>query len=69
MNPLYAPVAARAAHRCEYCRAPEVIFNFRFEVEHIIPLFPRLERSLESRLGVSGMQYLQSRLSHRFRRG
>ncbi|MGH2601450.1 MAG: HNH endonuclease [Dehalococcoidia bacterium] len=27
----------RAGHRCEYCRAPEVVFNFPFEVEHIIP--------------------------------
>jgi hypothetical protein len=37
MNPYYVPVAQRAGHRCEYCRAPEVIFNFPFEVEHIIP--------------------------------
>jgi HNH endonuclease len=38
MNPLYARVAQRAAHRCEYCRAPEAIFNFPFEVEHVIPV-------------------------------
>ncbi|HKQ06895.1 MAG TPA: HNH endonuclease signature motif containing protein [Blastocatellia bacterium] len=38
MNPHYTLVARRAAHRCEYCHAPEVIFNFPFEVEHIIPL-------------------------------
>jgi hypothetical protein len=38
MNPLYARVAERAGHRCEYCHAPEVIFNFPFEVEHIIPV-------------------------------
>jgi len=37
MNPRYADVARRAGHRCEYCRAPEVIFNFPFEVEHIVP--------------------------------
>jgi hypothetical protein len=37
MNPRYPFVAARAGHRCEYCRAPEAIFNFPFEVEHIIP--------------------------------
>jgi hypothetical protein len=37
MNPLYPVVAARAGHRCEYCRAPEGIFNLRFEVEHILP--------------------------------
>ncbi|HWQ32674.1 MAG TPA: HNH endonuclease signature motif containing protein [Blastocatellia bacterium] len=34
----YYFVAWRAANRCEYCRAPEVAFNFPFEVEHIIPL-------------------------------
>lgn len=37
MNPHYPFVAARAAHRCEYCQAPEGVFNFPFEVEHIIP--------------------------------
>jgi hypothetical protein len=38
MNPYYTAVAQRASHRCEYCKAPEVVFNFPFEVEHIIPL-------------------------------
>jgi len=37
MNPRYAQVAERASHRCEYCQAPEAVFNFPFEVEHIIP--------------------------------
>jgi 5-methylcytosine-specific restriction endonuclease McrA len=37
MNPLYSLVAQRAGHRCEYCRAPEAVFNFPFEVEHIAP--------------------------------
>lgn len=37
MNPFYGQVALRAAHRCEYCRAPEVVFNSAFEVEHVIP--------------------------------
>jgi hypothetical protein len=37
MNPHYASVVQRAAHRCEYCRAPEAVFNFPFEVEHILP--------------------------------
>jgi hypothetical protein len=37
MNPHYAQVAERAGHRCEYCHAPEAIFNFAFEIEHIIP--------------------------------
>ena len=36
MSPRYALVAARAKHRCEYCHAPEAIFNFPFEVEHIL---------------------------------
>ena len=38
MNPNYPLVALRARHRCEYCHAPESVFNFPFEVEHIIPL-------------------------------
>lgn len=37
MNPRYPSVARRAGHRCEYCHAPEVAFNFPFEVEHIAP--------------------------------
>ena len=37
MNPRYPAVAERAGRRCEYCRAPEVVFNFPFEVEHIKP--------------------------------
>jgi len=37
VNPHYPDVARRAAHRCEYCRAPEAIFNFPFEVEHVVP--------------------------------
>jgi hypothetical protein len=37
MNPHHASVAQRAAFRCEYCRAPEAVFNFPFEVEHIAP--------------------------------
>jgi hypothetical protein len=37
MNPRYLVVAPRAAHRCEYCHAPECVFNFPFEVEHVIP--------------------------------
>jgi 5-methylcytosine-specific restriction endonuclease McrA len=38
MNRHYPAVATRAGHRCEYCRAPEAIFNFAFEVEHIVPV-------------------------------
>jgi len=37
MNPRYRFVAQRALHHCEYCKAPEAIFNFPFEVEHITP--------------------------------
>lgn len=38
MNPHYPEVSHRAAHRFEYCRAPEAIVNFPFEVEHVIPI-------------------------------
>jgi HNH endonuclease len=38
VNPLYFLVAERAYHRCEYCRAPESIFNAVLEVEHVIPV-------------------------------
>lgn len=34
---LYAVVAERARRRCEYCLAPELIFNAAFEVEHVTP--------------------------------
>jgi len=37
MNPRYPLVAERAAHHCEYCLAPEAVFNSPLEVEHIIP--------------------------------
>jgi 5-methylcytosine-specific restriction endonuclease McrA len=37
VNPAYAAVARRAEHRCEYCHAPEAVFNFPLEVEHIVP--------------------------------
>jgi hypothetical protein len=33
----YLTVARRAKHRCEYCHAPEIAFNFPFEVDHIMP--------------------------------
>jgi hypothetical protein len=35
---LYPAVARRARHRCEYCRAPESVFNIELEVEQIIPV-------------------------------
>jgi 5-methylcytosine-specific restriction endonuclease McrA len=34
---LYKIVAKRADRRCEYCHAPEALFNHRFPVDHIIP--------------------------------
>ena len=37
MNPRYPVVAARAGHRCEYCHAPEAVFNLPCEVEHVLP--------------------------------
>jgi hypothetical protein len=37
VNPHYQAVARRAGHRCEYCHAPEAVFNFPFEVEHVYP--------------------------------
>ena len=37
MNPHYTQVALRAGHRCEYCHAPEAVFNLPLEVEHIVP--------------------------------
>lgn len=37
MNRHYPLVSARALHICEYCRAPEAVFNLPFEVEHITP--------------------------------
>src|SRR4051812_9099051 len=33
---LYPQVAARAGHRCEYCRAPEEERSTEFEVEHVV---------------------------------
>jgi hypothetical protein len=38
MNRNYPSVSARARHACEYCHAPEAVFNLPFEVEHITPL-------------------------------
>jgi len=38
MNPHYPRVALRAGHRCEYCHAPEAVFNLPLEVEHIVPV-------------------------------
>ena len=48
MNPFYQQVAERANHRCEYCHAPEVVFNFPFEVEHIIPIAKQGKTDLDN---------------------
>lgn len=37
MNRRYLVVAERAGNRCEYCHAPEKVFNFHFEIDHILP--------------------------------
>jgi HNH endonuclease len=37
VNRRYAAVAERAAYRCEYCHAPEAVFNFSLEVDHVTP--------------------------------
>lgn len=58
MNSRYALVSARAGHRCEYCHAPEAIFNFPFEVEHALPPGQRWDR-LRGQLGF-GLPFLQS---------
>jgi hypothetical protein len=31
MNPHYPQVALRAGYRCEYCHAPEAVFNLPLE--------------------------------------
>lgn len=38
MNPRYPAVSRRGGRRCEYCHAPEAVFNFPFEVEHVTPV-------------------------------
>jgi 5-methylcytosine-specific restriction endonuclease McrA len=48
MNPYYLEVALRANERCEYCKAPETVSNFLFEVEHIIPRFHNGTDDLEN---------------------
>jgi hypothetical protein len=48
MNAFYLEVAERAFHLCEYCRPPELAFNFLFEVEHIPPVSLGGEDSLDN---------------------
>lgn len=48
MNRFYQKVAERAGNRCEYCRAPERVFNFLFEVDHFIPISKGGDDGLEN---------------------
>lgn len=52
MNPNYPFVSARARHLCEYCHAPESVFNLAFEVEHITPQ-SREGETIEDNLALS----------------
>jgi len=56
VNLNYSFVAQRAEHRCEYCRAPEVVFNLAFEVDQIIPLSKNGRDEPKSRQGVGGRE-------------
>ena len=48
MNPPYETVARRAGNICEYCLAPEEVFNFLFEVDHFVPLSKGGSNDLEN---------------------
>ncbi|MBI3974578.1 MAG: HNH endonuclease [Chloroflexi bacterium] len=37
-HPLYEMVAERARGLCEYCKTPERLAGYAFEVEHIVPV-------------------------------
>jgi 5-methylcytosine-specific restriction endonuclease McrA len=36
-HPLYQAVATRAGSLCEYCKTPERLAGYAFEVDHIVP--------------------------------
>jgi hypothetical protein len=38
---LHGFVARRAQYRCEYCLAPEILFNSEMDVEHVVPVARR----------------------------
>lgn len=48
MNPFYLIVAERAGNSCEYCRAPDAVFNFPLEVDHFVPLSRGGTKDLEN---------------------
>lgn len=48
MNPFYSIVVERAGHICEYCHAPDSVFNFSFEVDHFVPLKQGGTKDLEN---------------------
>jgi hypothetical protein len=37
-HPLYETVVSRAGGLCEYCKTPERLAGYAFEVEHIVPV-------------------------------
>jgi hypothetical protein len=36
-HPMHRFVAGRAGERCEYCKTPERLAGYPFEVEHVVP--------------------------------
>ena len=42
-------VEARAAGRCEYCRAPQWVCGYRFHLDHVVPSSKFGEDDLENR--------------------
>lgn len=43
-----AEVARRAAGRCEYCHAPQIVIGQAFHIDHIIPRFAGGKTTLEN---------------------
>ncbi|BAZ25966.1 hypothetical protein NIES4073_68720 [Kalymmatonema gypsitolerans NIES-4073] len=43
MNRYYAVVAERANHRCEYCHAPELVFNFPLRSNTLSPSLDKVQ--------------------------
>lgn len=38
MNPNYPLVSERAGGQCEYCHAPDSVFNSALEIDHFVPI-------------------------------
>jgi hypothetical protein len=62
-----ATVRRRAREACEYCRMPQALYRYRFQVDHVIAEAPREDGVGESRIGLPSLQSSQ-RAQHR-RRG